>query len=118
MKITLLKPLIITAMVLILGLSIGNALYKTELHDVKVEKLINQQLITGAGSERVNTEYRYLIVTNKGTFICRSSWVNLKFDNSDLFFHLKEGQTYRSFVVAGIGKSPITDYSNLISFTE
>ena len=57
---------------------------------------------------------RYLVLTDKETFICAPSFLNVKFNNSDIFFRLKEGQRYH-FRVSGFGKGMLTDYRNILS---
>lgn len=74
----------------------------------KVEKTFVQQNI-----KKESTEYRYLVITDKETFICKNDFINGKFNNSDIFFKIKEGQTY-TFKVSGIGKSMFFDYSNIL----
>lgn len=82
---------IVLAIVLVtVVLNIANQFSYSTVSDCKVEKLVEQDLL-GGNSERMKTEIRYLIVTDKGTFISESSYINLKFNNSDIFFHLKEG---------------------------
>jgi hypothetical protein len=36
-----------------------------------------------------------------------------KFNNSDIYWHLKEDSTY-TFKVAGVGRSMITEYRNIL----
>lgn len=55
-----------------------------EVRDCKVITLQNQQLIKGSGSS-MKTEIRYLVITDKETFVCESSVFNSKFDNSNIF---------------------------------
>lgn len=62
----------------------------------------------------MSTEIRYLVITYKETFICESSVLNGKFDNSDVFFHLVKDSTY-TFNVEGYGKSMFYDYRNILS---
>ena len=62
----------------------------------------------------MSTEIRYLVVTDKETFVCKSSFINGKFDNSNIFWHLKKDSTY-NFKVCGIGKGFIFDYRNILS---
>jgi len=80
--------------------------------DCSVIKLQQQNIINGS-DKNVSTDIRYLVITDKETFICESSILNGKFNNSDIFFRLKENQKYR-FKVSGIGKSFFTDYRNII----
>ena len=61
----------------------------------------------------MSTEIRYLVITNKETFVCESSLLNGKFNNSDIYWHLKKDSTY-TFKVAGVGKSMITEYRNIL----
>lgn len=86
---------------------------KTDIvRDCKVIKLQQQQIISSSDGS-VSTEIRYLIITDKETFICQSSMLNGKFNNSDIFWRLKEGDTY-TFKVCGMGKSALTDYRNVL----
>jgi len=86
---------------------------KTDIvRDCKVIKLQQQQIISSSDGS-VSTEIRYLIITDKETFICESSLLNGKFNNSDIFWRLKEGDTY-TFKVCGMGKSMLTDYRNIL----
>ncbi len=86
---------------------------KTEtIHNCKVIHLQQQSLMSGS-KDNINTDIRYLVVTDKETFICESSIFNGKFNNSDIFFRLKEDSTY-NFKVAGIGKSLFMDYRNIL----
>lgn len=74
----------------------------------KVIDLEQQQII-----KKTTTDIRYLVVTDRGTFICESSILNGKFDNSDLFYRLKEDSTY-TFTVCGFGKGFLFDYRNIL----
>lgn len=78
----------------------------------KVIKLQQQQLITTSDGS-ISTNIRYLVITDKETFICESSLLNGKFNNSDIFWRLKEGETY-DFKVCGYGKSMVSDYRNIL----
>lgn len=93
-------------------LQISNSLIISEARNQKIVDLQQQQLING-GKENVSTEIRYLIITDKETFICESSILNNKFDNSNIFWHLKRGKTY-NFRVQGQGKSFLYDYRNVL----
>lgn len=97
--------------VLFIGVHLVDGLVTDEV-EVRVEKLINQQLI-GGNKDNMRTEMRYLIITDGGTFICESAFLQFKFNNSDIFFHLVEGKRY-GLKVVGIGKSFMTDYKNVI----
>lgn len=80
------------------------------IKDCKVLALTEQQLISQNG-----TTIRYLVITDKETFVCESSIVNGKYDNSDIYWRLKKDSTY-TFKVAGGGKSLLTDYRNIIDY--
>lgn len=108
------KTLIIVLIVAGLALSLLNAGNRTEFTNVTVKKLVAQNLISGS-SDNLATEIRYIVATNKGTFLCESSILNGKFNNSEIFYSLKEDSTYNKFVVVGIGKTMFSDYQNLIS---
>ena len=78
----------------------------------KVIALQQQSLISGSGNN-LSTEIRYLVITDKETFVCESSLLNSKFNNSDIFWRLKKDSTY-TFKVSGIGKSILYDYRNIL----
>lgn len=107
-----------TVFVLILalfGFRTASALNITE-ETGTITKLHEQQKISG-GEKSVSTKMRYLIITKDATYISTSSLLNGKFDNSDLFFHLEEGKTYK-FKLSGYGKSFFTDYKNVLEAVE
>ena len=89
-----------------------NAVQTAVVADCKVIELQQQQLITGSGKS-VSTEIRYLVVTDKETFVCESSLINGKFNNSDVFWRLKKDSTY-TFKVVGYGKGIVFDYRNIL----
>ena len=103
---------IIAITITVAVLQISNSLTISEARNQKIIDLQQQQLISG-GKENVSTEIRYLIITDKETFICESSLLNNKFDNSNIFWHLKKGNNY-NFKVSGKGKSLIYDYRNIL----
>jgi len=108
---------IVTAIVLIpfiiiIGLNIDNSLNISKVNGAKIIELQQQQLIHGTGKS-VSTEIRYLVITDRETFVCESSLVNVKYNNSDLFFHLKKDSIY-NFKVSGRGKSLLFDYRNIL----
>ena len=82
------------------------------INDCKVIDLQQQQLISGSRNN-VSTSIRYLVVTDKETFICERSILNGKFDNSNVFFSLKIDSTH-NFKVCGLGKSLLFDYRNIL----
>lgn len=87
---------------------------KQAVNDCKVLNLVQQQTLFGNTQDGLKTSIRYLVVTDKETFVCESSWINLKFNNSDIFYRLKRGNTY-NFNVCGYGKSMFTDYRNILT---
>lgn len=97
--------------------SIATSIYsdlKTEVvENQKVIRLQQQNILIDRDNSSTQTKVRYLVITERETFICESSVLNGKFNNSDLFFHLKENQTY-TFKVCGYGKGFITDYRNIL----
>ena len=86
------------------------------VQNCKVIELQQQQLINGTDGN-MQTEIRYLVITDKETFVCESSLLNGKFNNSDIFWHLKKDSTY-TFKVAGLSKSMITDYRNILEIVK
>ena len=80
--------------------------------DCKVLELQQQQLIEGTDGN-MSTSIRYLVITDKETFICENSLLNGKFNNSDIFWRLKKDSIY-TFKVAGVGKSFVTEYRNIL----
>jgi len=82
----------------------------------KVMDLQQQQLVKGSDGT-INTQMRYLVITDKETFVCESSPLNLKFNNSDIFYRLKRDSIY-NFKVAGIGKSMFTEYRNILEISK
>lgn len=93
-------------------ISVSNQTLVEVVKDCKVIELQQQQLIEGTGKS-VTTEIRYLVITDKETFICESSILNGKYNNSDIFWRLKKDSTY-TFKVAGHPKSFIYDYRNVL----
>lgn len=108
------KLLIILVVGVVISLNLWNAGNRTEYTNVTVNKLATQNLVSGS-ADNLSTEIRYLVVTNRGTFLCESSLLSGKFNNSEIFYSLKEGATYSKFVTVGLGKSFFSDYKNIIS---
>ncbi len=102
------------ALIIVGAISIGiyNDTKISIVKDCKVIELQQQQLITG-GKDNMRTEIRYLVITDKETFICESSMLNGKFDNSNIFWNLKKDKTY-TFKVCGVGKGFLFDYRNVL----
>ena len=109
------KGIIGLVVVLLIGsiiVPVWNQLNVSTVENCKVMDLQQQQLIKGSDGN-MSTEIRYLVITDKETFICESSLLNGKFNNSDIYWHLKKDSTY-TFKVAGVGKSMITEYRNIL----
>jgi len=106
------------ALLIVGAISIGvyNDTNISNIKNCKVIDLQQQQLITG-GKDNMRTEIRYLVITDKETFICENSMLNGKFDNSNIFWHLKKDKIY-SFKVCGVGKGFLFDYRNILEFKE
>ena len=109
------KVIIGLVVVLLIGsiiVSVWNQSNVSTVENCKVMDLQQQQLIKGSDGN-MSTEIRYLVITDKETFVCESSLLNGKFNNSDIYWHLKKDNTY-TFKVAGVGKSMITEYRNIL----
>ena len=109
------KGIIGLVVVLLIGsiiVSVWNQSNVSTVENCKVMDLQQQQLIKGSDGN-MSTEIRYLVITDKETFICESSLLNGKFNNSDIYWRLKKDSTY-TFKVAGVGKSMITEYRNIL----
>jgi hypothetical protein len=109
------KGIIGLVVVLLIGsiiVSVWNQSNVSTVENCKVMDLQQQQLIKGSDGN-MSTEIRYLVITDKETFVCESSLLNGKFNNSDIYWHLKKDSTY-TFKVAGVGKSMITEYRNIL----
>jgi hypothetical protein len=111
MKSPFIIALVIISLVGLVFPLVGDNL-KTDYVTCTVTKLTEQQLVKGS-AENMKTEIRYLVITDKETFICENNLFMGKFNNSDIFYHLKEGQTY-TFKVSGYGKSFFFDYRNIL----
>lgn len=108
------KILIFIAVVIVglVVINVADSLRTETLSNCKIIELQQQQLIKG-GEHNVRTEIRYLVITEDETLIVESSWLNGKFDNSNIFWHLKKDQVY-DLRVSGFGKSLVTDYRNIL----
>lgn len=89
-------------------IKVDSATTVLKVENCKVLDLQQQQLIN-----KTSTDIRYLVITDKETFIVQNSLLNGKFNNSDLFFRLKKGSVYE-FRVSGKGKSFFLDYRNIL----
>ena len=108
----IIPALIVFAIVGSIFLTVQNQSKVDVVESCKVMDLQQQQLIKGTGNN-MKTEIRYLEITDKETFVCESSLLNGKFNNSDIFWRLKKDSTY-TFRVAGKGKSILYDYRNIL----
>lgn len=109
------KGIYIIAAVLILfaiGRNLNNATTIETVENCKVINLQALQQLSGSDGS-ISTNYRYLVTTDKETFICETSVLNGKYNNSDIYFRLQKDSTY-SFKVEGVGKSMINDYRNIL----
>lgn len=97
-----------------IGTCVGNQSKVTTLTDVKIIDKQQQQKISGTDGN-ISTEYRYIVVTDKGTFICESNLIQGKFNNSDIFYHIKVDSVYKEVKVSGYGKGFFFDYQNILS---
>lgn len=95
--------------IIFIGYKCSSNLKTTTINNVKIIKLVDQMKV-----EKEGTYYKYLIITNKGTFKCEDSYFNGKFNNSEMFYTLKQDSTYKEFKVQGFGKGIFNDYQNLI----
>jgi hypothetical protein len=101
----------IGAFTLIFIIGIGKNLYASfQVQDIqaKIIKKEAQMMV-----EKKRTYYRYLIITDKETFVVEKSIIQGSFNTSDIFYHIQEGQNY-TLTVQGVGKSLFTDYKNII----
>jgi len=113
--------IVVTALVFLvvfslLFITISNDSQVSVIKDCKVIDLQQQQIISGT-DKYLDTEIRYIVITDKETFICENSILNSKYNNSDLFWRLKKDSTY-TFKVAGRGKSFLYDYRNILQIIQ
>lgn len=97
------KLIIGLVIVLLVGsviVSMSNQSSVSTVENCKVMDLQQQQLIKGTDGN-MSTEIRYLVITDKETFVCENSLLNGKFNNSDIYWRLKKDSTY-TFKVAGL----------------
>lgn len=104
--------LILLGFVGCMGIRVYSALTVETVTDCRVIETVDQMRFSGNGNQSLS-KMHYIVVTDKETFVIHSSWLNGKFNNSDLFYRIKKDSVY-SFRVAGIGKGPFTDYRNIL----
>ncbi len=97
------------------GIAVYDQSRKAQL-SATVTDLQQQQKISGSGSS-MKTEIRYIVITDKETFIVENSIINGKFNNSDIFYRLQKGAKY-NFTVSGVGKGIFTDYRNILEYSQ
>lgn len=102
---------IIIFIILIVGVVSCNTMGQLQKETVKAKVI---ETVAQMKVNKEDTDYRYLVITDKGTFICESSWINGKFNNSDEFYQIKKDSTY-TFTVCGWGKTFFTDYRNILT---
>jgi hypothetical protein len=108
--------ILILAILLVLGVfNLYNGLH-TNTVTVKVTDLQTQQIVIGY-PKHMKTRIRYLVITDFETFVCENSYLKFKFNNSDIFYHLKKDSTY-TMQVQGIGKTLLSDYRNILKINK
>jgi hypothetical protein len=107
------KSVIFLLVILLVGCPVMEtySAFKTDYVTAKVIAVEDQQKIQKSG-----TEYRYLVITDKETFVCEKSYLKWHFDASNTFYRIKKDSTYH-FKVQGIGKGVLTDYRNILLVT-
>lgn len=104
----IISMLFIALLLTFIFLKVQNSMTVTSVTNCKVLDLQQQQII-----KKTTTDIRYLVITDKETFVVKNSLINGKFNNSDVFFRLKKG-AYYTFMVSGKGKSFLFDYKNIL----
>lgn len=112
----IIPTIIVLVIITSVYLTIKNQSKVDIVQNCKVMDLQQQQLINGSGND-MKTVIRYLVITDKETFVCETSLLNGKFNNSDIFWRLKKDSVY-TFRVAGIGKSILYDYRNILEVVQ
>lgn len=86
--------------------------FPTSIVTCKILNLQSQQILSGEPGN-ASTHIRYIVITDRGTFVSETSVFHWKFNNSEIFYNLNVGSVY-TMKVAGVGKSLLTDYKNII----
>lgn len=109
----------LTTIVLIAAISLAiitcsycNATKVEFIKNYKVIRLVKEKEIHGSKAQIITT-FKYIVVTDKETFLCENSFYNSKYDNANTFYHLQEGKCY-DFKVSGYGKSFFFTYRNIL----
>lgn len=113
MKQTLIFGVIIGVVLLVIA-NMADSNKISVYNSVKVLDKQQQQIIKGSDGS-ISTEIRYLVITDKGTFICKSNLFKGKFNNSDIFWHIQKDSIYSELKASGFGKGLLFDYPNIIS---
>lgn len=73
--------------------------------------------VTDKEVKRYDEKDKYLVFTDKGTFENSDSWIELKFNSSDLYGKIKEGEKYK-FRVYGWRIPFLSKYRNIVRVKE
>ena len=101
--------IIVFSVLSVFALNILDSSQITTFENVKILDKQQQMLV-----KKAHTDYRYLVITDKGTFICESNMLQGKFNNSDIFYHIQKDSTYSEMKVSGFGKGFLFDYQNIL----
>lgn len=105
-------PLMLALLIFSFVKDIASSKHIEFVKEAKVINLVEQK--TTSGSEgNISTEIRYLIVTDKETFVSENSILNGKYNSSEVFYSLKKDSIY-SFKVSGYKRSLFFDYRNIL----
>lgn len=99
-------PVIVTVLALALPLSVPVVHFTTQ-ETVKVEVMDKERVIDGNGS-------KYLIFTKNEVFENTDSFLSLKFDSSDIYGKIKDGDTC-TFDVTGLRIPFLSMYRNIVT---
>lgn len=95
------------------GINLWNVSHK-ETITATVQGFEVQQVITSQ-NKIISTTPRYLVTTDKGTYLCQDSYLCSSFGADFKFYHLQKGVTYR-FHLAGVGPGFFTDHKIIINY--
>lgn len=108
--------LIVAVMALFLAVSfVGCLIYRSTADDVTFT-VEDKERVCDSSSDG-DSECRYLIFTDNGTYQVTDSWAFLRFNSSDVYGRLKEGRTYDAEVV-GWRLPLLSRYKNIIEADE
>jgi hypothetical protein len=113
--------IVITLFIWAMAVNISTSYSESTEIDTVTAKVIYiplpQQIQKGDANHNITTEIRYLVLTDKETFVIKNSLLNGKYNNSDIYFRLVKDSTY-TFRVCGRGKGLYTDYRNILEIIE